>query len=144
MAGTIDTHDDDREIADINVTPLVDITLVLLIIFMVTTSVIANTDGVKVDKPDAATGRTVERPNILLVCHDDGTVVVNGEQMADDAAIRGAIRQELSRDPDLQGIVQCDEAARVAGMVHLIDLLRASGVRRYAIATEKPDDVRGS
>jgi len=136
MAAAID--DDDGEITGINVTPLVDITLVLLIIFMVTTSMIANQEGLAVDKPEAASGTTIEGASILIQCTDDGKIAVDGTEVAGDEAIASAIVTKLTKDRDLQGIVQCDEKAQVGKMVHLIDLLRDAGVKRYAIATKKP------
>lgn len=138
MAGGADFDEEGGEITGINVTPLVDVTLVLLIIFMVTTSVINNPEGLRVDKPEAATGQSVDRASILLVCRKDGTTSVDGEPVSDDAQITSAIKKKLATDPDLQGIVQCDTKAEVGRMVHLIDLLREAKVKKYAIATEKP------
>lgn len=137
MAGGTD-FDDEGEITGINVTPLVDVTLVLLIIFMVTTSIITNPEGLRVDKPEAATGQSQDRASILIVCRKDGTTAVDGKEMTTDAQIRDAITDALVADRELQGIVQCDTKAEVGRMVHLIDLLRESGVKKYAIATEKP------
>jgi biopolymer transport protein ExbD len=144
MAGSFGGDDDDGEIVGINVTPLVDVVLVLLIIFMVTTSVITNAEGIKVDKPDAATGNTLEKTTILLVCRTDGTVLVDGNEAADDQAITAAIQKKLADDDQLQGVVQCDQGAQVGEMVRLIDLLRAAGVKKYAIATEKPPADKSS
>jgi biopolymer transport protein ExbD len=137
MAGGFD-FDDESEITGINVTPLVDVTLVLLIIFMVTTSIIANPEGLRVDKPEAATGQTQDRASLLIVCRKDGTTAVDGKEMTTDAEIVDAITDKLVEDRELQGIVQCDTKAEVGRMVHLIDLLRAGGVKKYAIATEQP------
>jgi biopolymer transport protein ExbD len=131
-------YDDEGEITGINVTPLVDITLVLLIIFMVTTSIISNPEGLRVDKPEAATGQSQDRASILIVCRKDGTTAVDGKEMTTDGEIVDAISTALVADRELQGIVQCDTKAEVGRMVHLIDLLRAGGVTKYAIATEKP------
>lgn len=130
--------DDDEEITAINVTPLVDITLVLLIIFMVTTSVITRSEGLAVDKPEAKSGNTIEGESILVQCTDDGRIAVDGDEVEGDAALVEIITDKLVKDRDLQGIVQCDEKAQVGMMVHLIDLLRDSGVTKYAIATQKP------
>ena len=132
--------DDGEGINGINVTPLVDIILVLLVIFMVTTTTIQQVEGMEVDKPDASTGQSVQDlpKSILLVCHSDGRFVVDGKVMDGDPAIEAAIREKAAVNKDLQGIVQCAEAAKVADMVHLIDLLRKNGVKKYAIATEKP------
>lgn len=136
MAGG--TVDDDDEITGINVTPLVDITLVLLIIFMVTTSIISNAEGLQVAKPEAATGEKLQDSSVLLVCTADGTIQVDGITMESDAAIVDKLTDKLVEDRNLQGIVQCDESAEVGQMVHLIDLMRDAGVKKYAIATKKP------
>lgn len=135
----------DDGITSINITPMVDIMLVLLVIFMVTTATIQNIEGMQVDKPDAASGQKVDElpTSILLVCHEDGTVFVDGEKKADDAAIVASIKSKSDQNPEVQGIVQCDTAAEVGNMVHLIDLLRENGVKKYAIATEKPKKDEG-
>ena len=136
MAGAL--QDEDEEITSINVTPLVDITLVLLIIFMVTTSVISRNEGLAVDKPEAKSGNTIEGASILVQCPDDGRIAVDGNEIEGDAALVEIITDKLVKDRELQGIVQCDDEAQVGMMVHLIDLLRDSGVTKYAIATQKP------
>jgi biopolymer transport protein ExbD len=138
------TVDDDDEITAINVTPLVDITLVLLIIFMVTTSIISNAEGLQIAKPEAASGEKLDNTSIMIVCAADGTVQVDGVTMANDDQIRDKLTDKLVEDRDLQGIVQCDESAQVGQMVHLIDLMRESGVKKYAIATKKPAAAGGN
>jgi len=137
MAGSVDDND---EISGINVTPLVDIMLVLLIIFMVTTSMITNTDqeGLSVDKPEASSGSTIEGASILIQCDPEGKIAVDAKEVTTDDEIKSAIAAKLAEDPDLQGIVQCDEKSNVGQMVRLIDLLRDAGVKKYAIATKKP------
>ena len=130
--------DDDGEITGINVTPLVDIMLVLLIIFMVTTSVITNQEGLAIDKPEASSGSTIEGESILLQCDADGKVAVDAKTTTSDDEIKAAIAAKLATDPNMQGIVQCDEKSEVGQMVRLIDLLRDAGVKKYAIATKKP------
>lgn len=135
----VSLDEEDSEITGINVTPLVDIVLVLLIIFMVTTSVITNQEGLAVDKPEAQSGSTIEGASILIQCTPDGKVAVDGVEMNTDTSIKDAITTKLVDDRDLQGIVQCDEKAEVGKMVHLIDLLRDAGVKKYAIATKKPE-----
>ncbi len=137
MAASVD---DDDEITAINVTPLVDIMLVLLIIFMVTTSMITNVDqeGLAIDKPEASSGSTIEGESILIQCDPDGKIAVNAKEVTSDEEIKAAIAEKLAKDPDTQGIVQCDEQSNVGQMVRLIDLLRDAGVKKYAIATKKP------
>ena len=143
MAGGF--QDEDEEITAINVTPLVDVVLVLLIIFMVTTTVITQTDeeGLGIDKPEASTGTKIEGESILIMCNESGAVLVDGEEVEGDKAITEKITDKLVEDRDLQGIVLCDEGAQVGKMVHLIDLMRDAGVKKYAIATKKPEAAGG-
>lgn len=135
--------DDDDEISSINVTPLVDITLVLLIIFMVTTSVITKQEGLAVDKPEASSGGTIEGASVLIQCTDDGRLAVDGKEVDDKKAVMDIVTDKLVEDRSLQGIVQCDEKAQVGLMVEMIDLLREAGVKKYAIATKKPEQAGG-
>ena len=78
MAGDANL-DEDEGINNINVTPLVDVMLVLLIIFMVTTTKIQESEAMAVDKPDASTGQKLEtnKHQILLICTKDGTISVD-------------------------------------------------------------------
>jgi biopolymer transport protein ExbD len=137
--------DDDEGINSINVTPLVDVMLVLLIIFMVTTTKIQESEALAIDKPDAQTGQKLEpkQHHILLTCAKDGKLEVDHKPVEGDAAIKDAITRKLAEGRDLQGIIQCDEEAQVRAMIHLIDLLREAGVKKYAIATEKPKAKTG-
>ena len=148
MAATLGDDDDDDGITGINITPMVDIMLVLLVIFMVTTTTMNQVEGLQVDKPDASTGKTLDEvpKSILLVCRADGSFTVDGDPIdrtQADREITEKITAKLANNPELQGIVQCDEAANVKDMVHLIDLLRSHGVKKYAIATEKPQQDKG-
>ncbi len=143
MAGGTFDDDDGAEITGINVTPLVDVTLVLLIIFMVTTSIITNPEGLRIDKPEASTGQSIDRESVLLICRADGSTSVDGKEVTTDAEIIDVVTDKLARDRELQGIVQCDTRAEVGRMVHLIDLLRSAGVKKYAVATEKPPKEAG-
>ncbi|MEZ4454272.1 MAG: biopolymer transporter ExbD [Nannocystaceae bacterium] len=150
MAGDANL-DEDEGINSINVTPLVDVMLVLLVIFMATTTTIQDSEAMRVDKPDAATGTKIE-PNphqILLMCTKDGSYAIDRitvketDEAARDKVITSAIEAKVKEDKELQGVIQCDEGAQVGAMVHLIDLLRAAGVKKYAIATEKPKPKQG-
>jgi biopolymer transport protein TolR len=127
------SSDDDagRMIVDINVTPLVDITLVLLIVFMVTAAYIVN-PAIKVDLPQAASGTETTRTVLALTLMKDGALYLNGERSSDDGVIH-AIGNELPRNPELQAIIAADRAVPHGDVVHLIDLVKRAGVHRFAI-----------
>ena len=100
MAGAASQFEDDdsgRMITEINVTPLVDITLVLLIIFMVTTSYIVN-PSIKVDLPKAATGSDQLRTTLALTLTKDGQLYLNGDR-SDEAQVVKQIAADLPRTP---------------------------------------------
>lgn len=118
-------------ITDINVTPLVDITLVLLIIFMVTTSYIVN-PSIKVELPKAATGSEQARTTLALTLTKEGVLYLNGER-SDDAGVLRSIATDLPRNPDLQAIIAADKVVPHGNVVHLIDLVKRAGVRKFAI-----------
>jgi biopolymer transport protein ExbD len=134
MAGGASFGGDDdggQMIVGINVTPLVDITLVLLIIFMVTTSYIVN-PAIKVDLPKAASGSDQTKTTLALTIAKDGIVYLNGERTT-DAGIVAYIGGELPKNADLQAIIAADKVVAHGDVIHLIDLVKRSGVHRFAL-----------
>lgn len=129
-----------RTITDINVTPLVDIMLVLLIIFMVTTTVIVK-DSIAVKLPEAATGEP-KKVSILAVTLDSkGRLYLNGEGSNEDA-IRQFIRKERTRGIKLEAVIAADKSVAHGTVVGVIDLVRSEGVKKFAINVLKKADVR--
>jgi biopolymer transport protein ExbD len=139
MAGGASSYgnDDDggRMIVDINVTPLVDITLVLLIIFMVTASLIVN-PGIKVDLPKAASGTETAKSTLALTLNKEGVLFLNGERSSDDGVV-AFINTELPKNPQLQAIIAADKVVPHGDVIHVIDLVKRSGVHKFAISTDR-------
>jgi len=143
VAGTTRYDDDEGgpgAIADINVTPLVDITLVLLIIFMVTAPMIANNPSIKVELPKAATGdETLKSTLALTLSRDPSTGAVllyaNGDK-TDEAAVKTMIPDMLSKNKDLQAIIAADRGISYGDVVHIVDLVKSLGVHKFALNTD--------
>jgi biopolymer transport protein ExbD len=135
-SGAFEDDDSGRMITDINVTPLVDITLVLLIIFMVTATYIVN-PTIKIDLPKAASGTEQTRTTLGLMLSKEGGLYLNGEK-SDEAAITRFITGELPRNPDLQAIIAADRVVPHGNVVRIIDLVKRAGVRKFAINVESP------
>jgi biopolymer transport protein ExbD len=127
-------EDAGRMIVDINVTPLVDITLVLLIIFMVTASYIVS-PAIKVDLPKAASGTDQAKTTLALTLMKDGGLYLNG-QRSNDQAVVAYIGTELPKNPDLQAIIAADRVVPHGDVVHVIDMVKRAGVHRFAINVE--------
>ena len=131
-------------IADINVTPLVDVVLVLLIIFMVVGDLLAeeSTNGnIPIDLPSASTGETtdedVERPFAVAV-DKDGLFIIAGTRLTDEE-LRARVKEEVAkRGEEMEVIVASDKDARHERFVRLLDLLREQGIYRFAIQTNLP------
>jgi biopolymer transport protein ExbD len=121
----------DEAITGINVTPLVDITLVLLIIFMVTASYIVS-PAIKVDLPKAASGTEQAKTTLALTLAKDGALYLNGERSSDEVVVR-YIKGELPKNPDLQAIIAADGGVPHRDVIHVIDLVKRTGVHRFAI-----------
>jgi biopolymer transport protein ExbD len=126
--------------ADINITPLTDIFLVLLIIFMVTSSVMA-TDGaragVRVNLPKGATKEiSTNARDITVAITTDGKMVVDGKELSAEA-LRAKFDEAKVRDPETQVVVQADEATHHGRVVAVMELAKAAGLRRLAIATRR-------
>src|SRR6478672_10381732 len=125
-AGGYGNEDDSgRMIVDINVTPLVDITLVLLIIFMVTASYIVS-PAIKVDLPKAASGTEQTKTTLSLTLAKDGGLFLNGQRSNDQAVVQ-FITTELPRNPELQAIIAADRAVSHGDVVHIIDMVKRAG-----------------
>jgi biopolymer transport protein ExbD len=127
--------DEDEGINGINVTPLVDITLVLLIIFMVTATYIVK-DTIEVELPRAAHGgETVQKTFAVLVTRDD-KAFLNGVPV-NDVALAQAVRDAKGRGEDVQAIIGGDKSASHGAVTHVLDVLKGAGVTKFAIEIEK-------
>jgi biopolymer transport protein ExbD len=136
-----DSDGEDGELfADINITPLTDIFLVLLIIFMVTSSVMA-TDGaragVRVNLPKGATKEiSTSARDITVAITTDGKMVVDGKEVSPDQ-LRARFEDAKKHDAETQVVVQADEATHHGRVVAVMELAKAAGLRRLAIATRR-------
>ena len=126
--------EDDDAITSINVTPLVDITLVLLIIFMMTASYIVS-PAIKVELPKAASAESVVQSVLALVLTREGDLFLNNAKTNDDD-LRAFIRNEKQSGRDLEAIIAADASVRHGRVVQLIDLIKTEGIIKFAINTE--------
>ncbi|MCW5831354.1 MAG: biopolymer transporter ExbD [Labilithrix sp.] len=126
-------------ITGINVTPLVDVTLVLLIIFMVTAKIIVRHDAMTVDLPKAASGAEVQEI-FSLVLAPNAPVQLNGEPLGDDDEILMRARSALERDKALRAVIKADGAVPHRRVMHVLDLLKRAGVSKigFGVVPEPP------
>ena len=138
MASVSDNNDDGDDggmISGINVTPLVDITLVLLIIFMVTATYIVR-QAIQIDLPRAANAGEATGTTLAIILTKDGDIYVDGKKR-DEAGLRDAAREAIAKDKDARAIISADKNALHGSVVHVLDLIKGEGVTKFAINIEK-------
>ena len=133
-------HEDEDEtggiVAEINITPLTDVFLVLLIIFMVTSSVMANT-GKTVNLPEATKDASTAKQGVNVTLDSAGAVQINGEAIPYEdlfAHMKAALDAAEEKTVVLRGDRQID----LGRTVHVLDQAQLAGAKAFAIATKKP------
>ena len=130
MAGGAQMDGGDEAITGINVTPLVDVVLVLLIIFMVTAKLIVS-KSVPLDLPKAASGQDVQTVFSIALAAD-GTTQVDGRTLAGDDAIFELAKSAREKNAELRAVIKADSAVPHGRVIHVLDLLKQAQVGKIA------------
>jgi len=128
MAGPVENNG--GIIAGINVTPLVDVTLVLLIIFIVTAKIVV-TPAVPVDLPRASQSEETQVIFSVIV-PSSGITLVNGEPASDDSTVLQLAQEAVGRDREVRAVINADGAVPHRRVIHTLDLLKRGGISRVA------------
>ena len=118
-------------IVEINVTPLVDIMLVLLIIFMLTAHLIAK-QSIQVDLPRASQSSSAPPTTLAITLTRDGALYLNAAPTTPDL-LRAAVRAAVAKDPKTQAVIAADKAVSHGRVVWVLDTVKAAGVSSFAI-----------
>ena len=122
-------------ISAINVTPFVDVVLVLLVIFMVTAPVLMK-DSFGIHLPKAASADQKSSSSLGVVVTRQGQILING-QIATPEAVMAEVRQTLAAHPETHALISADADARHADVVKAIDLIKSAGMSRFALQIDK-------
>jgi biopolymer transport protein TolR len=129
-------------LAEINVVPLVDVMLVLLVIFMVTAPMIQR--GIDVNLPVARRAATVEGERLFVTVpttyHSDGLVYI-GRDRVSAGELAGRLKERLQSVADKQVYLQGDGAVQLQDLMKVIDQLKDAGVSQVAIVAKAPGDI---
>jgi len=128
-------QENDEEITGINVTPLVDIVLVLLIIFMVTANFIVR-ETLEVDLPRAANAGETVQGLVNVVLDKDGRIYFDGAEVSEQDLTR-RVSKAVADNSDTRAIISADQALGYGRVMHLIDLIKGQGVARFALNIQK-------
>ena len=135
MAGFSDSDDD--VIADINMVPFIDICLVLLIIFMVTSSYIVQS-AIEVDLPTAASGSDVAPSTIGIVVGASGNFALNGDIVTEAQLIAG-IQAIVAEEETVQAIIAGDRNVDYGVIMDVIDIVKLNGVTSFALNVDREE-----
>lgn len=127
--------DNNEAIADINVVPLVDIILVVLIIFMVTAPMFIK-PTINVNLPKAASGDQTAPSKLNIALTADGRINLNGT-FVDEATVKQKAMDEVAKNADIQAIISADKDVPHGKVVALLDIVKSSGVKKFAISIDK-------
>jgi len=123
-------------VAEINVTPLTDIFLVLLIIFMVTSTALTQ-QGTKVNLPRAGAGGA-EPSGIIITATADHRIELNGKPIPLEG-LRAALEASLQHSPQHNVILQGDRSVVLEQAVQIMTIAKEAGAERISIATAPPE-----
>ncbi len=135
--GALDKSDEEEgPLASINIIPFVDIVLVLLVIFMLTSATIVRA-SLKVELPKAASGGGKVETTINLMLNKSNELFLNGEKIPSLAAAAGLIRGEANKNPKVQAVISADKGVEYGKVVEMIDTVKQNGVGAFALDIER-------
>ena len=126
-------------ITEINVTPLVDIMLVLLIIFMLTAHLIAR-QAIEIELPHASQSTAPPPTTLAIALKADGAMFLNDKPVTPDA-LRAAIKDAVARDPKSQAIIAGDKRVSHGRVVWVLDTVKSLGITQLAIQIDPREIV---
>lgn len=132
-------ENDDDILAEINITPLVDIMLVLLITFMLISSLV-DFSAIKVELPKAATGEDAKLESISIVITKSGEYYLSGEPVNSFDELRNAVQVKKTQNPQVQAVISADTNVSHGHVIKVIDLIRKLDISKFAISVELPED----
>lgn len=121
---------DDGMVSGINVTPLVDVTLVLLIIFMVTARIIVS-QSLPMDLPKAAQGQQIQLV-FGVELHSNGDILVDGKRLPNDESIFPIAKESYAKNKDLRAVIRADTAVQHGRVIRVLDLMKQAGITKIA------------
>src|SRR5262245_23463230 len=136
MAALDHLADDDGPIASINIIPFVDIVLVLLVIFMLTSAAIARA-SLKVELPHASSAGSAVQSTLNLVCTRSGQLVIDGQPVASVAEAAARVKRQAETNPRTQAVIAADRGVEYGRVVELIDLVKKNGITTFALDVER-------
>ncbi|MBI5694686.1 MAG: biopolymer transporter ExbD [Nitrospirae bacterium] len=120
--------------ADINITPLTDVVMVLLVIFMVTTPLMMQ-EALKIKLPTATTAEPQVEQTTTVTVTSDGVIYLNKAQVSLED-LKGLLASRMASSPDKTVVIKADKGIMYGLVVNVLDIAKEAGALKLAIATE--------
>lgn len=128
-------EENEDSINEINITPFVDVVLVLLVIFMVTTPMMVKT-AMDLKLPNAENTDQVEKKTLGITILSSGNVMLNGS-LTSPSDLKVEIKNSTKKNPNTQIIIIADKMATHGMVIEVIDLIKGAGASNFAFQVEK-------
>jgi biopolymer transport protein ExbD len=136
MAMGSQKHDDDAEMSDINMTPLIDVMLVLLIIFIITLPVI--THSVQIDLPKVSNQPTNEKPNVITLSVDKAGGIFWNDAAISKEELESKLKSSSAENPQPEIHIRGDKKTEYENMIVVMNAVQLSGLTKIGFITEPP------
>jgi biopolymer transport protein ExbD len=136
-----ESDDSSSSFSSINVTPFVDVVLVLLVIFMITAPALMK-ELIDIKLPQTMTSDLSKAETLGIAINKESQILLNGI-LVTETELKSEIQNKIQNNPEIQGLISADVLIPYGQVVKLIDLLKQSGLNRFAVQIEK-DLAQGS
>ena len=130
------SSDSDEMITGINVTPLVDVVLVLLVIFMITAPALYQA-AIQVELPKASSGEKTEHITLRFTLLKDGVIALGNERINRDQVVE-VVKRSIQTDATANAVIAAEASLSHGEVIGFIDLLKTNGLSRFAIGVDTP------
>lgn len=141
MASPLDENENSSLMTGINITPFVDVALVLLVIFIVTAPMLVK-DVLEIKLPKSKQGDGQVTETLGIAVNRNGNILLNGE-IADEEQLKAKAREVLAMNSESQAIIAADVEVAYGKVVRVIELLKEVGLNKFAVQIEKQKSASG-
>jgi biopolymer transport protein ExbD len=127
--------DDDGTVTGINVTPMVDIMLVLLIVFMVTANFVSE-QGLKINIPKTQETETSTTVSLSVAVNDKGELLFKSAK-TDAEGLKASLIREVGVNPNTRVTLAADSRLSYQQVMNVLDIIKQAGITKVALASEK-------